>query len=236
MNFTNLAGKIVLGTAHSEDFTGWAMEMLEKGFDSENLAILAGLSFEKNPDSEEIREYFYKSLKDLGLELPTEENSILSYAKYICSEIVAGNISPQNGLSILDGLYSKSDYEPIYSIWDELSEDIGMVNDREGCIFNTGITRENIDQYIVKVAEQFIKLTEIELPERFFWLTVCRKCGYIGENKLIRMDKPWMPEKLYRKIYRRGPTMKPVCSKCGKEFPLGMGDYVAREEYLKSLR
>lgn len=236
MNFTNLAGKIALGTAYSKDYTNWAMEMLEKGSDSENIAILAGLGFEKNPESEEIREYFYKSLNDLGLELPTEENSILSYAKYICSEIVAGNISPKNGLSTLEGLYSKSDYEPIYSIWDELSEDIWMVNDREACIFNTGLTRENIGQYVVQVAEQFIRLTEIELPERFFWLTVCRKCGYIGGHKLIRIDKPWLPEKLYRFIFKRVPTMKPVCSKCGEEFPLGMGDYVGREEYLKSLR
>lgn len=225
-----------MGTAYPEDYTTWAMEMLEKGSDSENLAILAGLGYEKNADSEEIKEYFYKSLKDLGLELPTQENSILDYAKYICSEIVGGNISPENGLAILDGLYSKSDYEPIYSIWDELSEDIWMVNDREGSIFNTGLTKENIDQYIVQVAEQFIKLTEIELPESFFRLTVCRKCGYIGENGLVRIDKPWMPENLYRLIYKRSPTMKPVCSKCGEEFPLGMADYVAREEYLKSRR
>lgn len=149
---------------------------------------------------------------------------------------MAGNVSPKNGLSTLEGLYSKSDYEPIYSIWDELSEDVWMVNDREACIFNTGLTRENIDQYIVQVSEQFIRLTEIELPERFFWLTVCRKCGHFGEHKLIRIDKPWMPEKLYRFIYKRGHTMEPVCSKCGKEFPLGMGDYAGREEYLKSLR
>lgn len=236
MNFTNLAGKIALGTAYAEDYTNWTMEMLENGSDSENIAILAGLSFENSPDSEEIKEYFYKSLNDLGLELPTEENSILSYAKYICSEIVAENISPRSGLSILDGLYSKSDYEPIYGIWDELSEDIWLVNDREACIFNTGLTKENIDQYIVKVAKQFIKLTEVQLPERFFWLTACRKCGHIGEHRLIRMDKPWLPEKLYRLIYKRGPTMKPVCSKCGEEFPLGMGDYVGREQYLKSQR
>jgi len=236
MNFTNLAGKIALGTAYSEDYTNWAMDLLEEGSDSENIAVLASLGFEKNPDSVEIKEYFYRSLKDLGLELPTEENSILSYAKYICSEVVSGNIAPRDALPILERLYSKSDYERIYSIWDGLSEDVWMVANRDGCYFNTDLTSENIEEYIAQVARQFIELTEIELPEHFFQLTVCKKCGHIGESAFTRFDKPWLPEILYRVIYRRGPAMKPVCSICGEDFPLGMVGYVGREKYLKSKR
>jgi len=234
MRFKILTGKIALGAAFPNDYTDWAMAMLDSGSDSENIAILASLGLEKNPDSEEVKNYFYRSLNDLGIELPTQENSILSYAKYICAEIIAGNISPMKGLSVLDGIYSLSDYEPIYSIWDELSEDIWMVNEGEGCFFNTSLTKENIDQFIINVAEQFIRLTEIELPQYFFSLTVCQKCGYIGEQEMERIDKPWLHEKIFRMLYKRGPTMNAICSQCGEPFPLGMEDYLGREQYLKS--
>lgn len=155
--FTCLAGKIALGTASAKDYTDWAEDMLGKGTESENVAILAGLGLDKEPDSEEVEYYFYKSLKDLKLELPVQENSISTYAGYICTEMIAGNIAPMAGLSMLDELYSESDYEPIYSLWDELSEDVWMVSNGEDSIFNPGLTQENVEQYIVNAAAQFLK-------------------------------------------------------------------------------
>ncbi len=235
MEFNYLAGKIAVGAAQPKDYSEWAIDMLNNGVESENVAILAGLDMDKHPDLEEIKYYFKQSIIDLKLELPSEEKSFLNYAAHICREIIKGEISPQDGVATLDSLYSKSDYEPIYSIWDELNDDIWSIKERETSYFNTGLSANNIDQYITNVASQFIKLISVELPKGFFQLSVCQKCGNIGKHKLERIDLPWIPVKLYRMIFKKGPTHRAICSKCREPFPLNMGDYEARKQYLQNV-
>lgn len=232
MKFELLAGKRVLGSAYSKDYTEWAESLLYENVDSENVAILASMGYERDPDSEEIETYFQKSLKDLGLALPSEKEGLKIYAKALCEQIISGDLEPEKGVSTLEAFFSISDYEAIYSIWDELSEDLWMVNDRDGCIFNSGLTIENKSNYIRDVAAQFIVLLESELPDRFFYLSSCPECGHIGESDLEVMDKPWMPEKLFRLIYRRGQTRREICSNCKRPFPNNMSDYEGRKQYI----
>ncbi len=234
MKFEYLTGKRALGNAHPKDYTDWAEGLLCDGVVSENVAILAGLGLDKHPDSEEIKIYFNKCLADLDLELPNAKNSLLAYARILCEKIVNNEMSAKKGLNILDGFYSRSDYEAIYSIWDELSEDIWMVNDREGCIFNSGLTVENIDHFIRKVAKQFLQLTKMKLPDCFFYLCSCKKCGYIGESATERIDIPWIPEKIFRLIFKQGPTYRSVCVKCKEPYPNNMSDYEGRKQYLEA--
>jgi hypothetical protein len=114
MDFKYLAGKIALGIASPKDYAGWAERMLISGSNSQSIAILAGLDVEKFPDTDEIKHYFKQSLIDLKLELPSEEQSILDYAVYICHEIIDGKIPSEDAVSVLNDIYSKSNYEPIY--------------------------------------------------------------------------------------------------------------------------
>lgn len=234
MKFELLAGKRALGSAYSKDYTEWAESLLYDDVESENVAILAGMGYERDPDSEEVETYFQKSLIDLGLTLPDEKEGLKIYAKALCEQIVAGDLEPEEGVSILETFYSQSDYEAIYSIWSELSEDLWMVNNRDGCIFNTGLSAENKRDYIKGVAAQFIELLQIELPDRFFYLCACPECGYIGENELEVIDKPWMPDKLFRFIYKRGQTQRAICASCKKPFPINMSDYEGRKQYLST--
>lgn len=232
MKFELLAGKRALGNAYSKDYTEWAESLLYDDVDSENVAILASMGYERDPVSEEIETYFQKSLKDLGLALPSKKEGLMIYAKVLCEQIVSGDLEPEKGVSILETFFSISDYEAIYSIWDELSEDLWMVNDKDGCIFNSGLTIENKSNYIKDVASQFIVLLESELPDRFFYLSSCPECDNIDESDLEVIDKPWMPDKLFRLIYRRGKTQRAVCSKCKRPFPNNMSDYEGRKQYL----
>jgi hypothetical protein len=232
MKFELLAGKIALGSAYSKDYTEWAESLLYEGIDSENVAILAGLGYERDPDSEDIETYFQKSLIDLGLSLLTAKHGFKVYAKAICEQIICGEIAPEEGVKILETFYAASDYESIYSIWDELNEDLWMVNDRDGCIFNTGLTIENKYDYIKNVAVQFIALLETELPDHFFYLSACPECSYIGESKLEAIEKSWMSEKFFRLIYRRGQTQRAICGNCKRPFPNNMSDYEGRKQYL----
>ncbi|VAW45283.1 hypothetical protein MNBD_GAMMA03-361 [hydrothermal vent metagenome] len=232
MKFELLTGKRALGCAYSKDYTEWAESLLYENVESENVAILASMGYERDPDSEEIEAYFQKSLKDLGLTLPDEKEGLKIYAKALCEQIVSGDLESEKGVSILEAFYSKSDYEAIYSIWDELSEDLWMVSDHEGSIFNTGLSYENKNEYIKAVAAQFIELIEMNLPDRFFCLCACPECGYIGENELEVIDKPWMPDKIYRLIYKRGQMQRAICANCKRPFPNNMSDYEGRKQYI----
>jgi hypothetical protein len=232
MKFELLAGKRALGSAYSKDYTEWAESLLYEDVDSENVAILASLDCERDPDSEEVEAYFQKSIKDLGLTLPDEKESQKTYAKALCEQIISGELEPEKGVCILESFYSKSDYEAIYSIWDGLSEDLWMLNDRDGCIFNSGLTIENKHEYIKGVAVQFIELLSTELPDRFFYMCACPECGHTGENELEVIDKPWMPDKLYRLLYKRGQTQRAICGNCKRPFPNNMSDYEGRKQYL----
>lgn len=232
MKFEHLVGKRALGSAHARDYTTWAESLLYEGVDAENVAILANIGLERDPDSEEVELYFQKSLRDLGLSLPPDKDALRGYAKALCEQIVSGNLEPEVGADILAAFYSRSDYEPIYSIWDELSEDLWMVHDQDGCIFNTGLTKDNTREYIKSVASQFIVLLETDLPEGFFSLSACPECGYIGKSGLEVIDMPWMPEKLYRLIYKRGQSQRAICPRCKRPFPNNMSDYEGRRQYL----
>ncbi|WNZ54942.1 hypothetical protein QT397_18975 [Microbulbifer sp. MKSA007] len=107
-----------------------------------------------------------------------------------------------------------------------------MVNDREICYFNSGLTSENKSSYIKDVAAQFIILLDTELPDRFFFLSSCPECGYIGESGLEVIEKPLIPKQLFKLIYGRGQNQRAICSKCKRPFPNNMSDYEGRKQYL----
>lgn len=234
MNFEHLTGKRILGEACPKDYTDWAESILCEGAESENIAILAGIGLDRSPDSDDVETYFNKSIKDLGLILPSVRDGLKGYAKFICEQIILGDIEPETGLKTLETFYSSSDYQAIYSIWDELGEDIWMLRDGDGCIFNTGLTIYNIDLYIVDVAKQFIEILHTDLPDDFFHLSACPVCGYIGKSELERIEKPWMPELIFRLIYQRGATCQAICAKCQHPFPKNMSDYEGRKQYIDS--
>lgn len=233
MNFEHLSGRIALDNVAPNDYIDWAENLLTEGVESENIAILASLGLDKQPDSEDIKIFFQKSLKDLNLELPKKEDALLTYSRYLCAKIVNAEISSKKGVSELSHFFYQSDYEAIYGIWDELNDDIWVVNNGEYYLFNSDLTKENTDHYVKKVAKQFIQLTEIKLPERFFHLCACSKCGFIGESNVERIGKTWIPKKIYRFIFRRAPTFRAICSKCNEPYPSSMSDYKARKQYLE---
>lgn len=236
MGFKFLASKIIACAAEPKDYTDWAECMLVRGENSTNIAILAGLGLDLTPDMEEVRLYFSRCLKDLDLRLPSREKGFLDFSSHISEEIISEKIAPIEGLMILNKLYTESDYAPIYSIWGDLDQDIHFVE--EGCdsIFNSGLTKDNIDQCIVKVASQFIELSKISLPDDFFHLSICPKCEFLGASINVKINVPWMPTFLSQLIFKnhRFKQTMAVCTKCKSQNPLQMTDYYGRQEFLKA--
>jgi uncharacterized protein with PIN domain len=234
MKFNELIGKRFLGIAQVYDYADWAETLMCDGCKSENIAILVGIGSEPKPETYEVEKYFRKSLDDLNLTLPPEKDALSAYAKSLCSEIISGKTSPSDGLQVLVSFYRHTDYqESLWSIWDSLEEDIALLDEEYGSIFNTNLTKENTSEYIIQVAEQFIEIMGMTLPDNFFNLSSCSKCNYIGESLLESIDKPWMPEKLYRFIYNKGQTKRSICPQCKEPYPVNMHDFQGRKKYLE---
>jgi len=243
MEFINLIGKRLYGCASAKDYTDWAEGLLLDNADenSENVAILAGIGLEKDPDSEEAEFYFQKSLKDLGLTIPDKQTVLNDYASYLCKQLINKEIESETAVELLQGLHFYSDYEPIYSIWHEISDDLWAINNNDQAYINTIMTKHNKDEFLAEVARQFIVLLKLKLPDNFYKLSVCTECGYIGESTTRERNTPafsngfvkMLPDMILR-LFPVEHVREATCAKCLKPFPKTMSDVVAREFFIKS--
>lgn len=230
-----LVAKRALGIATAEDFSDWAEDLLAQGCDGKNVAILASFGIDRFTDSNEIEEYFKKCVAELGLVLPEERVAILGYAKDLAANICDGILEPEAGLELLKNFWQATDNdEPLYIIWDELAEDINTLDNYGGYSWNTSLSEDNTDEFIIQVARQFLQLSAIDLPDDFFSLCACSECGYIGKAQLIRLNLSWLSEKIYRFIFRKSPVFKWVCGQCANPNIKNMFDYEGRRLYLES--
>lgn len=236
MDLTELAGRRALGNATRDDHVRWAEGLLGDGVDSDEVAVLASLGLAENPDSQEIESWFQKALDDLGLELPPHDQALLSYSRRICQNIVDADITPEDGLMLLEPFYRATRYaQTVFMIWAELVEDVSLLCEGERPVFNSGLNTANMAPFIHDVAAQYLRLSDLELPETFFDLHACSECGFIGECDWQTLEQPWLPALLFRLIRRRSQSLRAICRACHAPFPKNMSDYAARQQYLASL-
>jgi hypothetical protein len=93
----------------------WAIEMIELGYNSENILMLAGLG--KPTNYFETIAYLNKALAELGLQPKTGEDGTISYCSYIISNIANG-IDVKTNLNRIDKLYFEFTYpDAIYDFY-----------------------------------------------------------------------------------------------------------------------
>jgi hypothetical protein len=103
----------------AEEYVEWAIHMLEQGFESYNLCMLAGLVPLLNMF--EVQSHFRKSIDELGIVRKSQSEEINDYAIILISGLVDKSISPDTALPILNKLCVASDYEE-YFIFYELDD------------------------------------------------------------------------------------------------------------------
>lgn len=232
-HFDELAGRRALGIARPRDYTDWAEALLVAGLETESVAVLAGLGLDREPESAEVETFFQRSLSELDLELPAEALALQHYAVQLCRRLVAGEVDAIATLYLLESFYVRSDYDPLYSVWDELTEDLAWLDGDEPAYFNPGLTRETLPARIGAIARQFLVLLDTDLPPDFFRMSLCGTCGFFGESGVERSEMNWLPEAVFRYLFRRGPARRAVCARCGAGDPRPMSDFEARETYLR---
>ena len=105
----------------------WALEMLQRGVETENMLILA--SFSKPVDRQEIKPYVSGVLRDLNLEEKIGEYSVISNA-YFHAQMIIDKYEIRKNLTVLSNLCLESNYSkylmPFYLLnngWWSLEDD-----------------------------------------------------------------------------------------------------------------
>ncbi|CAG5082415.1 hypothetical protein [Parvicella tangerina] len=137
----------------------WANEMIELGYDSPSLYMLAAT--EKPTNYFEIIDYLKSTVQELGLEMKTGDAATLSYASYYVEQIAEEKDIREN-LTFLYKFCQIRDYEELvndfymlYWAWDQL--DYADDNNNH---YWPGITRQNIKETVIKVANDWIAMNK----------------------------------------------------------------------------
>jgi hypothetical protein len=140
-----------LGTATYEQYVDWAVSCLESGIDSKNIRILSALQKPLYPS--EVEDYFHRSLKELGWELPEPTECIIEYARTFAQQILSGQVSPVAGCRKIYAVSLALQHPPELRSWLYLDENLepGTYRDLQG---------KELDEAITKEARSFISESE----------------------------------------------------------------------------
>jgi hypothetical protein len=158
---SDLTYKIValldMGTVNLDDSVDWAIEMMELGYESPSLYMLAG--FSKPTTHFEIVNYLKNTITELGLEIKHGDEATVSYASYYISQIskeknIRESLSELYKLCLLRD-YSNSlvmNFYLLYWAWDAIDYDETGVNH-----YWEGATKNNIKAVVIGEANKWIK-------------------------------------------------------------------------------
>ncbi|EKT4520660.1 hypothetical protein LIS90_13695 [Flavobacterium psychrophilum] len=191
-----LLAKILLSNFDSKNYVDWAISVIESGIESNSLFILAGLDDE---DTEIREKYFRKVVEELKIEINYEDFALLqNYAKFIAEKVINGTLSQSKGLSTMNEIVTKSDYDPRYMQFFELDEDLDYLNYSNNTIFNLELTKENKQEYIREEFILFLEIENLKIDDKIREYSICKNCNYIGKPKLKVKYQFRRPYKYYQ--------------------------------------
>ncbi len=113
MHKVKLTYKVLYDKAHhqhnAEDWIDWALEMMDAGYESEHLFILAGMPLSSNRF--ELDVIINKTLKELSLDKSSHKEIINSYIYYLASEALEGKLPTATVLDKLRDLCRDKNYD-----------------------------------------------------------------------------------------------------------------------------
>jgi hypothetical protein len=208
----------------SKKLVDWAVMMMENNYDSGSLVILAGL----DSDSTEVKEqYFWQTIDELKLDIKkTDFDLIDHYAVYVAESVISKKILPKTGLSIMQEIVRVTDYSDKYIHFYELDEDLDYLRYDNKTIFNTGLSLENADKFIIREFELFLDAEKFKIDDKTKALAYCNSCNSIGKPKL----------KNKQNLIGQVKYQYWVCSKCESQDILHFRDQKGREIILNKIK
>ena len=116
----NLLAQRQLSMIRVEQYVDWALACLESNIDTHSIRILASL--QKPLYSSEVEDYFHRSLTELGWTLPSGEECLLLYVRFLAKQVVSGAIAPVEGCRKIYKIVVALDYPGELGAWVYLDE------------------------------------------------------------------------------------------------------------------
>jgi hypothetical protein len=147
-------GKRALRQLSAEDYVDWAVEMLVLEQDSFHLRILAG--FNRRGSVFEAEDYLLRSIEELNIIEPEQEEAVRTYGCEIAQQIIDGQLTAQEGVKLLYRLCRDMDYSHEFIIWLELDDALDSLLAGEYPYSYPSANLKNFDAIVKKEAEGFI--------------------------------------------------------------------------------
>jgi hypothetical protein len=177
-----ILGQKLLSWYDSKVLVDWALTLMQNGFDSDNLQILAGLD---NSDTEEREHYFWRSVNDLNINIDKKEIDLIDfYVDNLVDEVLEGNVPPKFALRQMCEVAVKTDYSPKYMDFFMLDDEIGSLEYDGHAIFTNGLTKNNADEYILNEFKLFKKVLTGDYSD-YYKKAICNDCKQIMTPKLV---------------------------------------------------
>lgn len=154
------------GVFDNDLIVDWAIEMLQYGYETDSLLILAGMT--KPVNSFEVFPYLSSALKELGLTPLTGESAVIAYAWSCAQQINKGAsiglvLKEVSDLYVQLGMEAKpiEDFYYLYNAWFSYlygSEDFYI------SIYWKGATRDNVVQLATDYAKDWCEQHRPQLP------------------------------------------------------------------------
>lgn len=138
----------------ASDYIDWATAMLEQGYDSKNLRMLAGL---ESDNTFEAREHFLRAMHELDLSEPDPGTAMRAYACELAQRLASGTLDPVTGVRCLYDMCVIEGYPSDLMIWYQLDDALADVAAGNHPWSYPTLTPENQSRVI---REEAIKFTE----------------------------------------------------------------------------
>jgi hypothetical protein len=146
--------KLVTNYDHKK-IIAWAYQLIVKGYQSENLLILAGLG---NESSDVIDIYFKKTIEDLKISTDKSDKELIEiFALQLINEVVEEKIDPRDGLSLMQEIVIATDYSDRFIQFYALQEDLDFYNNLDDTVHNPEIDASKIEKSIIEEFKRFIE-------------------------------------------------------------------------------
>ncbi|WP_154668159.1 hypothetical protein [Pseudoduganella violaceinigra] len=220
MDFAELAFRRIDDRQLKADaYVDWANELLEGGCGVPSIWALAVYRWDAYIDPDQVERLFLSCVVDLGLELPSDWYvALCAYSSSLCERMLRGITQPWDCLIEMLTLADDHNEPYIHWIWIDLSNDLEPTERRRPnyICFNGTLDLKKSDECIRTVAQQFIALCNLPLPEKFPWVWLCQECGAVGEESTFTDTKAC------------------TCTKCGTTFAMkNMRFFEHRDELVR---
>lgn len=208
----------------SKKMIEWAILLMQNGYESESLIILAGLD---SDTTEEREKYFWQSVSELKLDINISDFELIDiYAIYIAKSVVDQQMNSYTGLSVMQDIVRKTDYSKRYIQFYELEEDLDYLKYDNRAIFNSELSLANAEDFIKKEFELFLEAERLKIDDETREMSFCQKCNIISKPKLKSKFRFHKPHRI--QIW--------ICGNCGSEKLDHFSSQIGKEIIMKEIK